>query len=380
MNSQKGIGVLGIILAVVGILVIGLGSGMGLRYYQDKISKKPDTQTSINQSVACTQEAKICPDGSSVGRTGPNCEFAECLIVNVASSTEQTISTSSIDQNISTSSLILSINAKDTYKVNEYLTGATYKLNYTGTSFDAVILYKQSLTVSGTVPGATMSYTAYDTDFRTINAGGFISDVTVLSPIQTNIEVNGQKGQIVNVFSNEGKYMLTMSVYKCSDIASSGKCPSGNVSVDNILKQTPIKTVSKTITVAGKEEVSIPAGKTVLDCDYKKDPLCGQNFLDLFEANLKSCKPSIGTTPIGMEPLLGIMRSYEILGVEDNLCVINFSLLKIKTAEDVPPAILNKTMNCKYGDLEKTIQNVADIKNCSGPLYDELQKLQGQAQ
>lgn len=28
--------------------------------------------------VACTEEAKICPDGSAVGRTGPNCEFAEC--------------------------------------------------------------------------------------------------------------------------------------------------------------------------------------------------------------------------------------------------------------------------------------------------------------
>lgn len=27
---------------------------------------------------ACTQEAKICPDGSAVGRTGPNCEFAAC--------------------------------------------------------------------------------------------------------------------------------------------------------------------------------------------------------------------------------------------------------------------------------------------------------------
>lgn len=26
----------------------------------------------------CTTEAKICPDGSGVGRTGPNCEFAEC--------------------------------------------------------------------------------------------------------------------------------------------------------------------------------------------------------------------------------------------------------------------------------------------------------------
>lgn len=29
-------------------------------------------------AVACTQEAKICPDGTAVGRTGPNCEFAPC--------------------------------------------------------------------------------------------------------------------------------------------------------------------------------------------------------------------------------------------------------------------------------------------------------------
>ncbi len=28
--------------------------------------------------VACTMDAKICPDGSSVGRVGPNCEFAPC--------------------------------------------------------------------------------------------------------------------------------------------------------------------------------------------------------------------------------------------------------------------------------------------------------------
>lgn len=29
-------------------------------------------------STSCTMDAKICPDGSSVGRTGPNCEFAPC--------------------------------------------------------------------------------------------------------------------------------------------------------------------------------------------------------------------------------------------------------------------------------------------------------------
>lgn len=28
--------------------------------------------------AVCTMEAKICPDGSSVGRVGPKCEFAAC--------------------------------------------------------------------------------------------------------------------------------------------------------------------------------------------------------------------------------------------------------------------------------------------------------------
>ena len=28
--------------------------------------------------VSCTEEAKLCPDGSAVGRAGPLCEFAEC--------------------------------------------------------------------------------------------------------------------------------------------------------------------------------------------------------------------------------------------------------------------------------------------------------------
>ena len=31
-----------------------------------------------NGYTACTLEAKLCPDGSAVGRTGPNCEFAKC--------------------------------------------------------------------------------------------------------------------------------------------------------------------------------------------------------------------------------------------------------------------------------------------------------------
>ncbi len=36
------------------------------------------SKTENNEEVACTMEAKLCPDGSYVGRTGPECEFAAC--------------------------------------------------------------------------------------------------------------------------------------------------------------------------------------------------------------------------------------------------------------------------------------------------------------
>ena len=51
--------------------------------------------------VACTQEAKICPDGTSVGRTGPNCEFASCPAVSAATTTpEKESDTAALNQRI----------------------------------------------------------------------------------------------------------------------------------------------------------------------------------------------------------------------------------------------------------------------------------------
>ncbi len=35
-----------------------------------------------HDQVGCTMEAKICPDGSAVGRSGPKCEFALCPTVS----------------------------------------------------------------------------------------------------------------------------------------------------------------------------------------------------------------------------------------------------------------------------------------------------------
>lgn len=53
-------------LGMLVVLAIVLG---GLVFFA-----KPPTFS----EVACTAEAKMCPDGSSVGRQGPSCEFTAC--------------------------------------------------------------------------------------------------------------------------------------------------------------------------------------------------------------------------------------------------------------------------------------------------------------
>lgn len=53
---------------LISILVVVI-AGMAVWLNLSKKSIEP---------IACTMEAKLCPDGSSVGRTGPKCEFAEC--------------------------------------------------------------------------------------------------------------------------------------------------------------------------------------------------------------------------------------------------------------------------------------------------------------
>ena len=57
------------------LFVVGFGSFL----YRNTV-ERPGITTAM---PACTMEAKICPDGTSVGRTGPACEFAPCVLPNV---------------------------------------------------------------------------------------------------------------------------------------------------------------------------------------------------------------------------------------------------------------------------------------------------------
>ncbi len=59
------------ILVIIGVVLLaGVTSHFIVKH------RKASPANPSNQ--ICTQDAMMCPDGSYVGRTGPNCEFAKC--------------------------------------------------------------------------------------------------------------------------------------------------------------------------------------------------------------------------------------------------------------------------------------------------------------
>lgn len=62
-----------ILLGILFILIVGVG---GLVYRN--AAEHP------LQPIACPMDAKICPDGTAVGRAGPSCVFAECALPNIS--------------------------------------------------------------------------------------------------------------------------------------------------------------------------------------------------------------------------------------------------------------------------------------------------------
>lgn len=62
-----------LLLGIVAIIIIGFG---GL-VYRNAIEHP-------SQPIACPMDAKVCPDGSSVARSGNSCTFAECPPPNVS--------------------------------------------------------------------------------------------------------------------------------------------------------------------------------------------------------------------------------------------------------------------------------------------------------
>lgn len=68
-----------LIAFLVGGFVLGQNQSKKDASQTPTVTKAPTPTSNNNQGgKVCTQEVKQCPDGSWVGRTGPNCEFTPC--------------------------------------------------------------------------------------------------------------------------------------------------------------------------------------------------------------------------------------------------------------------------------------------------------------
>ena len=66
------------VLVLIFIVVVFIFGGLLYIYNPEPVEFKNPAEEL--PPVLCTQEVMLCPDGTYVGRTGPNCEFENCII------------------------------------------------------------------------------------------------------------------------------------------------------------------------------------------------------------------------------------------------------------------------------------------------------------
>ncbi|HAV11531.1 MAG TPA: hypothetical protein DCX32_03230 [Candidatus Moranbacteria bacterium] len=82
MKNKKGnVAVIALIVVIVAVNAGVFGYMFANKKQSSVTGNQPSEiqQQKPDEQVACTMEAKLCPDGSYVERGGPNCEFAACV-------------------------------------------------------------------------------------------------------------------------------------------------------------------------------------------------------------------------------------------------------------------------------------------------------------
>lgn len=68
-----------IFVAFFGVMMTKNNDNVNRGEFPDQIGEvDSDNANTDNEAVFCTMDAKICPDGSAVGRVAPDCEFSPC--------------------------------------------------------------------------------------------------------------------------------------------------------------------------------------------------------------------------------------------------------------------------------------------------------------
>lgn len=218
------------ILVLLLIIVIGAAVFVSLN----------NTGNKSTQPIACTMEAKLCSDGSAVGRTGPNCEFASCPDV-VPTPTPTPVAT--------TGDIVLALGQK----------GKVGDLNIT----------LNSIVQDSRCPVGVQCIWAGEVKANVTLLGALKTEAIVLSSIDKPYSFDGYRISIINV--TRGEYRVTFHVAvepkKAieKDLQSTGTIK-GSVTLSPIC---PVERIPREIECAPKpyqtkiEAFTSPGGKLV---------------------------------------------------------------------------------------------------------------------
>lgn len=155
--------------AVLLILIILIGTAGVFYFYLSKTTEPVST-------VVCTQEVKICPDGSSVGRTGPTCEFTACPTVQVKDETKASLNQKILNNGIFITPLEVLSDSRCPSDVTCIWTGelslkvmlekGTNTQNMTLTLQSPVVFEAHKITLTNVTPEKISTTTLKNSDYR----------------------------------------------------------------------------------------------------------------------------------------------------------------------------------------------------------------------
>lgn len=174
------------------IIVIGVG---GLIYRN--AAEHP------SQPIACPLDAKLCPDGTAVGRTGSSCTFAECALPNI----------SLTDANIS---FALPTGFGDV-EISDTASIAAYEMN-TGSSTAKIIIRRYAVDASSDSTASTSSPQATPLAVIQQTAIGGASGIPVSATSLTSSVINSRRFTVAMIERLEGVVDIAYYLARGTDV------------------------------------------------------------------------------------------------------------------------------------------------------------------